>query len=119
MLLRACMQALLAGYFLTACRFSSTEYDVKVADDRGTNLYAPFRAAHTGAGAAPARVAIDKSSVLAHVRPSWILYVSCVQSADGVWRVSDVLATDAESLHAAAPHVFDYAVKKAAAAPAL
>ena len=110
------MQALVAGYFLTACRYASTKYDRMRADDRGTNLYAPFRAARGAAGDA-VRVVVDDGSALAHVKAPWLVFASSTQAADGTWRVGDVLATDTETLHEAAPHVFDYVTKKPFARP--
>lgn len=109
---RACMQALLAGFFLNACEYKTTEYDRLKADDRGTHVYGMLRAAHApqvGGAATAARLAVDASSVLAHVRPQWLVFASCQQTSEGVWRMSDVLATDAQSLAAAAPHVFERA----------
>lgn len=108
----ACMQALVAGYFLTACRYVTTTYDRMKADDRGTNMYAPFRAAKSVGGSDAVRVAVDEGSLLAHVKTQWLVFASSTQAADGTWRVGDVLATDAETLAAAAPHVFDYVAKK-------
>lgn len=110
------MQALVAGYFLTACRYVTTEYDRMRADDRGTNMYAPFRAAQSAASDA-VRVAVDDASVIAHVKTQWLVFASSTQAADGTWRVGDVLTTDAETLHAAAPHVFDYVAKKTLRGP--
>lgn len=110
------MQALVAGYFLTACRYAATEYDRMKADDRGTNMYAPFRAAKS-AGSDSVRVAVEEGSVLAHVKTPWLVFASSTQAADGTWRVGDVLATDAETLHESAPHVFDYVAKKPFARP--
>jgi hypothetical protein len=107
----ACMQALVAGYFLTACRYVTTEYDRMKADDRGTNMYAPFRAAKNTLSDA-VQVSVDEGSVLAHVKAQWIVFASSTQAADGKWRVGDVLATDAETLAQAAPHVFNYTAKK-------
>lgn len=103
------MQALLAGFFLNACQYKTTEYDRLKADDRGTHIYTMLRAAHApqAGGAAAARLAVDASSVLAHVQPQWLVFASCQQTAEGVWRMSDVIATDAEALSAAAPHVFE------------
>jgi CMP-2-keto-3-deoxyoctulosonic acid synthetase len=100
-----------AGYFLTACRYVTTEYDRMRADDRGTNMYAPFRAAESS-GTDAVRVAVDEASVLAHVKVQWLVFASSTQAADGTRRVGDVLATDAETLASTAPHVFDYVAKK-------
>lgn len=104
------VQALLAGFFLNACQYKTTEYDRLKADDRGTHVYTMLRAAHApqaGGGTATARLAVDSSSVLAHVRPQWLVFASCQQTSEGLWRMSDVIATDAEALAAAAPHVFE------------
>lgn len=106
------LQALLAGFFLNACQYQTTEYDRLKADDRGTHVYAMLRVAHApqaGGAAVAARLAVDASSVLAHVRPQWLVFASCQQTSEGLWRMSDTLATDAESLAAAAPHVFERA----------
>jgi hypothetical protein len=106
------MQALVAGYFLTACRYVTTEYDRMKGEDRGTNLFAPFRGAKNF-GTDDVRITVDEASVLAHVKVPWLVFASSTQAADGTWRVGDVLATDAETLASAAPHVFDYVAKKA------
>eukprot|EP00892_Ulva_mutabilis_P001346 jgi/Ulvmu1/11211/UM072_0048.1 len=103
-------KALLAGFFLNACQYKTTEYDRLKADDRGTHIYTMLRAAHApqaGGVTMAARLAVDASSVLAHVRPPWLVFASCQQTSEGLWRMSDVIATDAEALSAAAPHVFE------------
>lgn len=74
-------------------------------------MYAPFRAAQSTSPDA-VRVAIDENSVLAHVKCPWLVFASSTQASDGTWRVEDVLATDAETLAVAAPHVFDYVARQ-------
>lgn len=104
------MQALLAGFFLSAVRYKTTEYDKLKANDTGTHIYSPVQHAQPAA----ARLAIDERSVLHGVRPQWLVFVSCQQVGSGLWRMSDVLATDAASLHAAAPSVYEWTGASAA-----
>lgn len=96
------MQALTAGLFQSACRFHSTEYDRLKANDAGTHIYVPVQRAHAGR----VRLAIDATSVLHGCKPEWLLFASCQQVEEGLWRMADLVATDAAALQAAAPHFF-------------
>jgi hypothetical protein len=99
------VQALLAGFCMSAARYATTEYDRLKGNDRGTHVYSP---AHGGVATGAPRLAIDERSVLAGVKPEWIVYASCVQESAGLWRVGDVLATSAAALREAAPHVYEW-----------
>lgn len=99
------MQALTAGFFQTACRYHSTEYDRLKANDPGTHIYVPVQQSQAGG----VRLAIDATSVLHGCKPEWLVYVSCQQVEDRLWRMADVMATSAAALQAAAPHFFQSA----------
>jgi hypothetical protein len=104
------MQALLAGFFLSAVRYQTTEYDKLKANDTGTHIYRPVQ--HVPLQGV--RLAIDERSVLDGVRPQWLVFVSCQQAGSGLWRMTDLLATDAASLQAAAPFVYEWTDASAA-----
>ena len=96
------LQALLAGFFLTACRYETTTYDRLKGNDPGTHIYTPVQHVQ----ARNVRLTIDEASVLHHVKPQCLVFSSCQQASSGLWKMAGVLATDAQQVQAAAPHVF-------------
>lgn len=97
-------QALLCGFFTSAARYEGTDYDRLKANDPGTNIYRPLRAVH----GQRVRLAVDAKSVLSRCRPEWVVFAECQQSGSGLWRMGDVMATDAAALQRAAPHFFEW-----------
>ena len=90
---------------MSAAQYKTTVYDRLKGNDRGTHVYSPV---HSAQSHTQIELVIGESSVLRDVKPQWIVHGSCAQGDDGRWHVGDVLATSAQALHAAAPHVYEW-----------
>lgn len=104
------VQAFAAGFFMSAARFSGTEYDRLKSNDYGTNVYKLLRAGPNE----DVKLVIHESSVLYRVQPQWVVFVSCQQGASCNYQMQNLISVSPELLQDVAPHVFQYSARRGA-----